>query len=67
MYIYIYIYIYICNDFLSCCLCFPLGVVVRSRSVSAAHIALRPYGQLLLFFCSWDRKSLERTLSSYFG
>ena len=45
---------------------FSLGVVVRFRALVAEHIILRPYGQQLLeLFCSWDRKSLEHTLSSY--
>ena len=45
----------------------PLGVVVRFRAVFTEHIALWPYGQQFLkFFCSWDRKSLEHTSSSYF-
>ena len=47
---------------------FPLGVVVRFRAAVAENITLRPYGrQLLKLFCSMDRKSLEHTLSSYFG
>ena len=46
----------------------PLGVVVRFRAAVSENITLRPYGQqLLMYFCSWDRKSLEHTLSSYFG
>ena len=46
----------------------PFGVVVRFRSVFTENITLRFYGQqLLMFFCSWDRKGLEHTLSSYFG
>ena len=45
-----------------------LGHVVRFRAAFAEHIPLRPYGQQLLkFFCSWDRTSLEHTLSSYSG
>ena len=71
MYMCVYIYIYILlviliPEFLP--KFFPLGVVVRFRSVFAEHIILRPNGQQLLkLFCSWDRKSLEHTLSSHFG
>ena len=40
----------------------------RFRAVVTGNVTLRPYGQQLLkLFCSWDRKSLEHTLSSYFG
>ena len=52
------------NNFRSFLRCvFPLGVVVRCRYVFAENLTLRPYGQQLLkFFCSWDRKSLEHVV-----
>ena len=44
---------------------FPLGVVVRFRTVVAENITQRPYGQQLLkLFCSWDRKNLEHVVVS---
>ena len=73
IYIYIYIYVFALTPrekqlpkFLP--IVFPVGVVVRFRKVVAENITLRPYGQhLLKLFCPWDRKSLEHTVSSYFG
>ena len=43
-------------------------VFVRFRAAVTEHLTVRPCGQqLLMFFCSRDRESLEHTSSSYVG